>query len=151
MENVLTLENEALTALYDYLGIKIEGVAELQSWDHYGLPVYEIDGQEYAIGTDEEANSAARSYIEDSLWAFNANFILDCCGLDRSGAESLQNMQEKACEDANGFIASLIKRTGSIDHFVERAIQEDGRGYLLSRYDGEEIELLGGKYYAYKL
>lgn len=143
-------ETTIIKALCEPLGKDFLDV-ETESWDHYGLTVCSIDGQEYAIGTDEEADSAARSYVEDSLWAFRPEFILDQCGLDLSGAESLRDMQGKACEGANDFIYSLVKRTCGLDSFCEEAVRWDGRGHFLARYDGEEIELLGGNYYAYKI
>ena len=37
-------------------------------WDHYGLPVYRINGVDYAVAdTDEDADKAARDYIEGAL------------------------------------------------------------------------------------
>jgi hypothetical protein len=141
---------QAFIALCGIVQVDPETIEE-ENRDHYGLSVYSIDGQEYAIGTDEEADAAAKCAIEESLWAFNAEFILGECGLDLSGAESLRDMQGKACEGAQDFIASLIKRTCGLDSFCEEAVRWDGRGHFLSPYDGEEIELLGGKYYAYKI
>jgi hypothetical protein len=143
----------AVAALGKHLGIDPQALwvlAESQDHEHHGLAVYDIEGQEYAIGTDEEADAAARDYIDESLWAFNANFILSCCGLDLSGAESLCHLQEMACEGAQDFITSLVKKTCGLDYFVKRAIDEDGRGHFLARYDGEEIEL-PNNFYAYKI
>jgi hypothetical protein len=151
MQNTLTIENDTLTAVYDYLGIKLEGIAELQEYDHHGLAVYEIEGQRYALGTDQEANKAARRYIEGNVWAFKAEFILDCCGLPISAGESLAKMQYEACEDANNFLLAVIKKTCGFDYFYKEAIESEGRGHFLASYDGEEIKLFGGKYYAYKL
>ncbi len=145
--------SNAVVALGKHLGIDPQALwvlAEPQDYEHHGLAVYEIEGQEYALGTDEEADAAARDYIEESLWAFTAEFILSCCGLDLSGAESLRDMQKMVCEGAQDFIASLIKKTCGLDYFVERATREDGRGHFLARYDGEEIEL-PNNFYAYKI
>jgi hypothetical protein len=145
--------HNAVVALGKHLGIDPQALwvlAEPQEHEHHCLAVYQIEWQEYALGTDQEADAAARDHIEDNLWAFNAEFILSCCGLDLSGAESLRHMQEKACEDANAFIASLIKKTCGLDYFVERATREDGRGHFLSPYDGEEIEL-PNNFFAYKI
>jgi hypothetical protein len=144
---------DAVAALGKHLGIDPQALwvlAEPQEHEHHGLAVYEIEGQEYALGTDQDADAAARDYIDESLWAFNAEFILSCCGLDLSGAESLRHMQEKAYEGAQDFIASLIKKTCGLDYFVERATNEDGRGHFLARYDGEEIEL-PNNFYAYRI
>jgi hypothetical protein len=107
------------------------------------------DGDEYLVLTDKEADEAVAENIKDSLWAFNANFILSECGLASSGAESLKTMQEKSCESANDFILSLVERTCGFKSFVESAISADGRGHFLSSYDGDELEL-DGDFYAYR-
>lgn len=145
---------DMLFALAEHLGIKADAVwalTEKESYDHHGLDIYTIEGDQYALGTDAQADAALRDYTENSLWAFKADFILNCCDLDESGAASLGDMQEKAGENANAFILSLISRTCGLDYFCEEAERWDGRGHFLSTYDGEEIELLGGKAYAYKL
>jgi len=105
--------------------------------------------EDYLVLTDEEANEKTKEYIKESLWAFNANFILSECGLDLSGTESLKEMQQKVCESANDFILSLIEKTCGLDKFVESAIMADGRGHFLSTYDGEEVEQ--GEYFIYRL
>lgn len=101
----------------------------------------EIGREEYLVLTDEEADLKAAEDIKESLWAFNASFILGECGLDFSGEESLKHMQEKACEGANDFILSLVEKTCGFDSFVKSAISADGRGHFLSSYDGEENEV----------
>jgi hypothetical protein len=151
MQNTLTIENDALTALYDHLDIKLEGIAELQEHDHHGLAVYDIEGQGYALGTDQEADKAAQCCIGESVWAFKAEFILDCCNLPISAGESLAKMQYEVCENANDFLLAVIKKTCGFDYFYKEAIESDGRGHFLASYDGEEIKLFGGNYYAYKL
>ncbi len=145
---------DMLFALAAHLGIKADAVwalTEKESYTHYGLDVYTVEGDRYAVGTNAQAYAAARDYIEETLWAFKAEFILSCCELDASGAECLRALQEKACEGANDFILSLVSKTCGLDRFCEEAERSDGRGHFLSPYDGEEIELLGGKAFAYKL
>ena len=108
-----------------------------------------VDGFEYLVVTEGEADEKAQEDIEESLWAFNAEFILDCCGLD-SGSnviESLRKMQEDSCEGCNDFIRALVDGTCGIDAFVEAAIDSDGRWHFLSTYDGKEGEQDG--YYIY--
>lgn len=112
-----------------------------------------LEREDYICLTDSEANEKAAEYIKDSLWAFNASFILSECGLDGSGEESLRSMQEKACESANNFILSLVEKTCGIESFIEAAISADGRGHFMSSYDGEEheIESDGETFYVYRL
>ena len=126
-----------IKALADFLGKSVEDLRD------NGDNCYQaVDGYEYLVLTDGEADEKAQEYIEDSLWAFNAEFILASCGLD-SGynvLESLRKMQEDSCEGCNDFIRALIEGTCGIDAFVEEAILADGRGNFLSTYDGKEGE-----------
>ena len=112
-----------------------------------------IDDGDYLVFTDSEADEACKEYIKDSLWAFNADFILCECGLDLSGVDSLRSMQEKSCESANDFVLSLVEKTCGIDKFVDSAISADGRGHFLAPYDGEEVEVEDdyGYLYIYRL
>lgn len=113
-------------------------------------------GYEYIVLTDEEAVKAVKESILETLWAFNPRFVVmhtkfyleSSIEADEAFEEALKEMQSKLCEDANPIIRALIV---NIDDFVENAIQADGRGHFLSSYDGEEIELNNGKYYAYRI
>ena len=133
-----------IKALADFLGESVETLRD------NGNNCYQVgDGMEYLVLTDEEADEWARTDIEDSLWAFNAEFILDTCGLD-SGSDvvhSLRKMQEASCEGCNDFIRALVDGTCGIEEFAEQAILADGRGHFLSSYDGKEGEQDG--YYIY--
>lgn len=111
---------------------------------------------EYLVMTDEEADEALKEYILETLWAFNPRFVVmhtkfymeSSIEADEAFEEALKEMQGKLCEDANPIIRALIV---NIDEFIENAIQADGRGHFLASYDGEEIELNHGKYYAYRI
>jgi hypothetical protein len=117
---------------------------------------FEVCGREYAVFTDEEADFAARSNILDSLWAFNPHFILRHTNFystssveeDEAFEDALKELQGRICEGANPIIRALIV---NLDEFVNDAIQADGRGHFIAQYDGEEIEINGGKYYAYRM
>lgn len=106
---------------------------------------FEIVGNEYKVLTDAEADEEAKNQILDSLWAFNADFILSHTAFygnstpseDEIFVNSLQEMQSKLCESANNIVKALIV---DIDEFVENAIDADGRGHFISWYDGEEVE-----------
>ena len=127
--------------LAEFLGVERENIKP----DAYMKNLFTHDGEEYLILTDAESDVATRDYILESLWAFNASFILENCNLDASEnvAKSLQTLQEKCCESCNDFIKALINGTCWIDQFVENAINADGRGHFLSSYDGKENELNG--------
>ena len=106
---------------------------------------FEIMGNEYKVLTDTEADEETKKQILDSLWAFNADFILQHTEFyktssDREDTEfvnSLKQLQGDICESANSIVKALII---DIDAFVEDAIDADGRGHFISYYDGEEIE-----------
>lgn len=104
------------------------------------------------MGTDEEAQEACQEAIKQSLWAFNAEFILSHCkaGVKPTLVKALEQVQEKLCEDANEFVEVLIS---DLDAFIQDAISSDGRGNFLATYDNEEQEIKVNDtyYYAYRL
>jgi hypothetical protein len=119
-----------------------------------GQDTFEVFGREYVVLTDEEADEKVREDIMDSLWAFNARFILDHSKLKAYNYETLkafQKMLESLCEDANELVLAIID---DIDEFIEDAVESDGRGNFLSTYDGEENEVEnddGETFYIYRL
>jgi hypothetical protein len=123
-----------------------------ERYDTYGLKVFSVYGLEYAVGTDEQAQEACKENIKQSLWAFNASFIIDHSKIAFSNdlEKSLKEMQSKLCEGANELVAALIE---DLDEFIEDAISADGRGHFLSSYDGneEEIKINNEYFYAYRL
>ena len=123
----------------DFIDTEVEQ-AEVLDYDYYGLKVYQIGNKEYAVGTDAECNEAVEKYIENTLWAFNTDFINDQLGLDldEDGVKSLQTMQSKCCDSCNTFFRQLIG--DKFDDFVDAAVCTDGRGHFLASYDGEEID-----------
>jgi enamine deaminase RidA (YjgF/YER057c/UK114 family) len=96
--------------------------------------VIEIDGEEWTLFTDEEANKAVKSYIEESLWAFNKSFLSGQTGLPEEVFSTLQ----QGCESSNDAILSIVEKCGDMDTLVSDAVSSDGRGHFLSPYDGHE-------------
>ena len=139
----------AVEAVADQIGCDPDDLA-LKCWTHYGLEVFSKGKEEYAVGTDSEADEACKEYIKDSAWAFRSSFICEYCNFPQELAEALEAMQSKKCEGANDAILALIEKTdGGLDGFVEDAISADGRGHFLSSYDGEENE--EGGFYIYRI
>jgi hypothetical protein len=107
--------------------------------------------REYLVLTVEEADERARAHIEESLWAFNADFIAahTVNGLNNAARKALGKAQAELCEDANDLVRALIH---DFDHFVEDAIRADGRGHFLAQYDCEEHEVKHGgtNFYVYR-
>lgn len=130
------MEKEKIKALADFLQISTKEAREF------------IESGNYEVLTDEEAEEKAAEYIKGSLWAFNADFILnhcknadsmDCYEWD-AAKESIEHAQAVQCESLNGLCFALID---DIDEFTQDAIQEDGRGHFISFYDGTEHEQNG--------
>ncbi len=139
----------AKNALATYLGINANDIQE----SSYDEMVLEADGNEYLVLDDEKADEYAKDRIKESLWAFNADFILRQCDLPLELTDAIKAMQEKECESCNDTILSIIERAGDFDDFAENAIDTDGRAHFLNTYDGEENEstINGITYYIYKL
>jgi hypothetical protein len=102
---------------------------------------------EWLVGCDEEADVFVREYIENSLWSFLPAFLAGTTGLDQSVFDAF--VKADLCESANEAVASLIKSTCGLDHFVDQAVAADGRGHFLAHYDGEEREIKVGDTYLY--
>ena len=131
-----------IEALAKYLEISAEDINET-NWG-----TLEAGGGEFLVLTDEEADDKAYIEIEESLWAFNADFIIDMCGFS-GGEKSLIAMQRESCEDCNDFIKAMIKGTCGLDSFIEAAIESDGRGHFIATYDFEEVEQ--DEYFIYRV
>jgi len=121
-----------------------------ETYDHYGLSVYSYGSQEYAVGTEEEAQEAVEANIKESVWAFNSQWIVDHLN-DDFPIEAVKAIQEKY-EDGNDALVKIIEKLGDWSYFVKDSILADGRGHFLSGYDGEENEVFfeGVWYYIYR-
>lgn len=133
-------------ALAKYLECSIDDVQE----SAYDNDIFEAEGGEYFVLTDEEADEKAGEYIKDLAWAFNSWFIIDHMkespdDYDRT-QKAIEIMQSELCENANPIILSMIENVGD---FIEDAIRADGRGHFLNNYDGCEYE--SGEYFIYQI
>lgn len=104
---------------------------------------------DYLVLTDEEADEKAEIYISETVWAFNAEFIVDHSKLPYEAVEMVQVFQKKY-EDANKTILALIE---DFDEFVSDVISADGRGHFMNSYDGHEheVNIDGTYYYVYRM
>ena len=87
--------------------------------------------------TDSEADEFAKEDIEETLWAFNTDFIIEHSNIldyDEASKIIIKTIQD-LCDDGNTVIRKLIS---DIDEFVKDAIASDGRGHFLNRYDSTE-------------
>ena len=138
-----------------------------KDFDHYGLPVFETnDGKSFAVGNQKQIYTAARKAIEESLWCFEADFIVAFLARNNryiekempessfeSFAESLAEMQSSLCENCNPVIQALIG--DSIDSFVEEAIVVRSLANFLAidneEHQSSDIEGLPKKRFAFRI
>ena len=122
-----------------------------ETYDYYGLSVYSFGSQEYAIGTEDEVQIAVESNIKDSLFAFNADWIVSHLDVNFP-IEGIKAIQEKY-ENGNDSLYEIISKLGDWDYFVKDSILADGRGHFLSSYDGNEEEIYYENiwYYIYRI
>lgn len=138
--------------LFDISEEEFLSLVEEAKYHHYGkLPIIDVNGEEWAIAlNEEEANQAAGEYIEQTAWAFSADYLQDITGIPYEMFEAVQDK----CEGANDAILACIEATCGIESFRDHAISDNGRG-ILSGYNGEEEEFqLSDKEdicYAYRL
>ena len=137
---------EMVRALCAFLDCQPDELTREKS-DHYGLAVFSYGSEEYAIGTDGEADQACAEHVRDSAWAFSASFVLSECGLPSELEEAIQALQSGKCESA---IVALIEKTCGMDEFVKAAISADGRRHFLSGYDGKENDSEDGAFVIYR-
>lgn len=126
-------ENEKI--LIDTLNIDINRIDEVEEDGEY----IAYNGIEYLVLTDNEADEAAYESINDSVWAFNTDFIIshsDALDYDNPSRAFIEAIQEQG-KGGNEAMKRLIN---NFDDFVEEAIRVDGRGRFLSTYDSEELE-----------
>lgn len=108
------------------------------------------DGSEWLVLDDDEADELPREEIEDSLWAFNPDFIVrhmpnlgKLTKKQESDLIGALGQIQSLCEDCNPLFAAIIED-------MDDAIASDGRGHFLARYDDVEVELENGLY-AYRI
>ena len=138
------VKSEKVRALQSHLNLTNDEVNEMTLENG---EFYHIQGNEYKVLTDDEADDEVREYIDQSLWAFNPSFLSAHAkdGID----EDVFKMLSEKCESSNEAIKSLIK---DFDHLVDDAVLSDGRGHFLSSYDGyeHEVNIKGNYYYIYR-
>jgi hypothetical protein len=130
---------DLIMALAEEFGCGVQDIVDL------GHNRVQIDGYEYKIFTEDEANDAVADYIADTLWAFTPSFLSGLTGIDE---EVFELLSEK-CEGGNEAIHSILRATNvSMSEVVDEAIRWDGRGHFLNSYDGNEYEVsVNGEYY----
>jgi hypothetical protein len=138
---------ERKKALAEHLGMSELEVNDIK--DLCDNLLFGVEGEEWLVMNDEEANELVEEYIEQSLWAFNPTFLSRVTGVPKGAFASCG----EECEGANGWIKQLITKTWGWDSFIDSAVNADGRGHFLSPYDGQEhvVETDEGTWYLYQV
>lgn len=132
-------EANRIEALAAFLDIELEDGETLEDYitpESYTENSFDAPGATYLVLTDDEADAAVRQYVEESLWAFNPEFLSSNTGLPVIVFEALQ---DKA-EDANEAFRALVTGCGDFEMLIRDAVISDGRGHFLAQYDGNEDE-----------
>lgn len=154
----LDTEQAALTAeqragIAEALGVD-EGIIEASDEIHYDhLPMVKVGDEEYAFGTEAQADAAARTYIGEHLWAQRSGDLARETGLSRDAFDALIEESgggEKYQDDIERIVENLAN--GGVDGYARSIIGAEGRGESLSLYNGEETEVEVGDetYYLYR-
>lgn len=112
-----------------------------------------IDQETCLVFTEDEVISFILNFVRHFAWSLKATFILEVCKLDPSGEEAIEIQQRAQFENSNAYIVSLIEKTVGIEYFAKALIAEEGRGKIISTYDGEEIKIhfAGRDIFIYKM
>ena len=101
--------------------------------------VFTVDGQDWLVLDDESAEEEARASYEESLWAFHADFLVEYMPANIP-IEAIRALQEALYEDASPVLAAMLGND-RLDDLLDDANATDGRGLVLSSWNGEEVEL----------
>lgn len=111
----------AIEALASFLSVDVSDIPE-ESCTHYDLPIFSIDGAEYAVGNEEEAyyawDQALDSYFDDCIQP----------ELDK--------------------IPGNLGKYFDLEAWKNDA-RHDGRGHSLAPYDGDENK--EGDFFIYRI
>ena len=121
-----------------------------ESIEDQGDNSYAIGDEEYLVLTDEEADEKLKEDIEQSIWAFNPDFIEGETGI--SGLAKLIKAASNECEKLNEPLLEIVEKTCGIDNFVQDADDADGRGHFLASYNDveNEVKVDGKIFYIYR-
>jgi len=144
----------ARATLAEYLDVDIDDITLDDDMHYDHLPVYSLGNKEYALGSEEQAQEAAKLYISENLWCQNSKRLGNETGLDPAIFDAIAERSgggEGYQEDIERIVENLAE--GGVDGFAERLIQDDGRGPSLSTYDGEENIIMGadGEWHLYRI
>ena len=146
------LFRERMTALATHLGTSYDE-PWADEWDAYepyfgcgiGVTLDRGDNPDYYILTNEEADTAVESYIEENLRYFTPDFLENILQIEE---EALASLLRKA--DADERLLQLVNDGPGMPKFVKEAVEScGGRGHFTSSFDGKETKV--GDFYIYRM
>lgn len=127
---------------------QIEEALDYFEYDYYGLPVIEIEGDEYAVGKPSEVHDAIIKYCKENIQYFKPEFLAQN---SKYSDHLFATLQKNDVYDSDVYLELI----DDIESFAEEAEEVDGRGHFLSPYDGEEIGVCDDEgvifYYLYRI
>ena len=127
----------------------IETYAQSAVWRHYANHFWMENGNEYLVFDACDVNDALPSAVCKALFRVNAEeiaFYTESIGVPVDAVQAIQTTCGESCNEV-----LFLLLGANFKQFAAHMISEYGRGLFLAEYDDEEIELEGGKYYAYRI
>ena len=117
-------------------------------YDHYGLPVIEINEKRYAVGNPVNIQEAVVEYCRDNIQHFKPELLAEN---SKFSTCLFKRLQDGGIFDSYVYLELI----NDLESFAEAAKATYGRGHFLATYDGEEIEVYDNKknlvYYIYRI
>jgi hypothetical protein len=105
--------------------------------DHPNLQTWSVGNKDWLVCSDATADHLFADQVTDSLWSFRPEFLAGETGLPVEAFKCLATLGD----NGNAAVIALVKATCGIEALINSAEQADGRGHMLSGYDGEELEV----------
>lgn len=131
--------NQHLEQIHGYNADAIQAIDtedyEPESWDDCRFCV---DGIDLMVLNEDERTERIKDEIEQSMWAYSANWLCQIGVIESNMVGPIQKMQEELCEDASFIIRALVDaKYPDFEDFVAEDTEAAGR---LASWDGKEDE-----------
>jgi hypothetical protein len=105
--------------------------------------------EDYQVYSEWERETALDDEIIETLFAFRPGFLSEMTGVDVEVFDTLCGL----CESSSKAIAAIIQATCGFNKFKTRALETDGAGSFLAKYDSKErtVRINGETFYIYKV
>lgn len=131
--------DKSIEAVAETLGVNIEDITVEENSIEDEIEL-NVEGAIYLILTEERAETRARDYILETLWAFQPGFLANVTGIDEDVFDALNALDGQS--GATEAILALIEYTCGIDTLVAESIRTDDYGPFLNSYDGETMNVV---------